>query len=54
MLEARDFSFVRFSGKMKLHTGCTGKNHRETRLGREEEEKGWNNFAVFLGLGVVI
>ena len=54
MLEAGDCSFVGFFGKMKLRTGCIGKNHRETRLGREEDEKGWNSFAVFLGLGVVI
>ena len=39
MPEARDRSFVRFSGKMKFRTGHAGDNHREARLGREEDEK---------------
>ena len=39
MLEAGDRSFICFSGKMKLRTGRAGKNHREARLGRKEDEK---------------
>ena len=54
MSEAGDHSSVRFSDKIKLRTGRAGENHREARLGREEDEKGWNSFTVFLSLGVVI
>ena len=53
MSEARDHSFVHFSGKMKLRIGRAGENHKYA-IGCEEDLKGWNSFAIFLGLGVVI
>ena len=49
MPEARDSSFLRYSDKWKLRRGHAKEDHKEERIGCEEDEKGWKRFDVILG-----